>query len=217
MLYRQLCQQLCDRSTPQILKWIEIYDICWGKLNRHNTVARRRTVQAVRKVYKQKGKMAKIWRHQLIQGTTGRAPYTHNTIYSAVVDKVWTAHEKGSTEYGIGGYQAGGKTRWWRLIWGRWSTPCHMYNMTEGEGTVWTRATRRDHLIFTSSGGWKLGGEVEIKQNEQRHGKSLPQKQRKSLVLSHGDWRQDLVSAIMGDVHSMVHLVLFEQLDSVLD
>ena len=26
-----------------------------------------------------------------------------------MVDKVWTAHEKGSTEYGIGGYQAGGE------------------------------------------------------------------------------------------------------------
>ena len=35
----------------------------------------------------------------------------------------------------------------WRLIWGRWSTPCHVQNMTEGKGTVWTRATGRDHLI----------------------------------------------------------------------
>ena len=54
VLYRESVVKLCDRSTLQLLKWIETYEVCRSKLNRENTAARRGLMKLIKSAYKDK-------------------------------------------------------------------------------------------------------------------------------------------------------------------
>ena len=53
-LYMEPCKVLCDRTTLQLLKWIETYNICWGSLRREDTKRRRGYIAAIKKAFKRK-------------------------------------------------------------------------------------------------------------------------------------------------------------------
>ena len=52
MLYIESYINLCDRSTLQLLKCIEIYEECWRTLNRENTLERRQILGVIKKAYR---------------------------------------------------------------------------------------------------------------------------------------------------------------------
>mmetsp|Transcript_640 Transcript_640/g.598 ORF Transcript_640/g.598 Transcript_640/m.598 type:complete len:194 (-) Transcript_640:178-759(-) len=52
VLYRESLIKLCDRSTLQLLKWIETYEVCRSKLNMENTAARRGLLKIIKVAYK---------------------------------------------------------------------------------------------------------------------------------------------------------------------
>ena len=56
-LYLEPCNILCDRSTLQLLKWIETYDICMGASKRDNTKKRQGFIQAIKRAFHQRTKM----------------------------------------------------------------------------------------------------------------------------------------------------------------
>ena len=58
-LYMEPCNLLCDRTTLQLLKWIETFNICWGSLRREDTKRRRGYIAAIKKAYKRKSSMSK--------------------------------------------------------------------------------------------------------------------------------------------------------------
>ena len=52
MLYRLSYIQLYDRSTFQLLKWIEAYEESWRTLNKENALERRRLFSVIKKAYR---------------------------------------------------------------------------------------------------------------------------------------------------------------------
>ena len=54
VLYRESLFKLCDRSTLQLLKWIETYEVCRCKINRENTAARRGLLKLIKAAFKDK-------------------------------------------------------------------------------------------------------------------------------------------------------------------
>ena len=54
VLYRESLLKLCDRSTLQLLKWIETYEVYRCKINRENTAARRGLLKTIKSAYKDK-------------------------------------------------------------------------------------------------------------------------------------------------------------------
>ena len=54
MLYREPIQLLCNRSTLQLLKWIETYEECWRTLNIENTIERQHLIGVIKKAFRNK-------------------------------------------------------------------------------------------------------------------------------------------------------------------
>ena len=53
-LYREPCITLCDRSTLQLLKWVETYEDCRKYIDREVTKERQRLIRIVKRAYRNK-------------------------------------------------------------------------------------------------------------------------------------------------------------------
>ena len=53
-LYRESSQCLYDRSTLQLIKWLETYEDYWRTLNRENTIERRRLIGVIHKAFRRR-------------------------------------------------------------------------------------------------------------------------------------------------------------------
>ena len=58
-LYREPCNVLCDRSTLQLLKWIETFNACWGSIRREDTKQRRRLRITIKHAFKSRHLLSK--------------------------------------------------------------------------------------------------------------------------------------------------------------
>ena len=87
MLYREQCIHLCDRSTLQLVKWIETYEECRRSIDRENTVEQRRLISIVNKAYRQKHKVREYGRVSLFSELKSTLTRRSTTYLTAWVEK----------------------------------------------------------------------------------------------------------------------------------
>ena len=86
-LYREPCITLCDRSTLQLLKWVETYEECRKSIDREVTKERQRLIRIVKRAYRNKNRVTGYGKVYLFGETKAKLIRRSTTFLTGWVNK----------------------------------------------------------------------------------------------------------------------------------